>query len=187
MPALPLCSLLHPHRSKFCMLLDSFSISQVQSVTSKFHVSCSISSYCCSSRSYPPTPSSDSAQSVCNNTRPLRSIRCFRYKRQRLLFKSRPKLYRCLDLASYDWTNMRLTDTHNPIRGRIHILVIHVFLLFIGLPDHSKSVALPCSQLHAFFQILVNIPKITPDVLELLSDCFADDLFRCFLRFAKAR
>ena len=45
------------------------------------------------------------------------------------------KLYRCLYLSSHNWSDLRLSDTHNPVLYLVNLVIVHVLLLLIKFED----------------------------------------------------
>lgn len=45
------------------------------------------------------------------------------------------KLYRCLYLFSHNWSDLRLSDTHNPVLYLVNLVIVHVLLLLIKFED----------------------------------------------------
>lgn len=97
-------------------------------------------------------------------------------------FFVKTELYPCSEfhwcgcLSANNRTNLRLADTDNPVRNRVHFVLIHVLLLFADFVNHGKLFGLPGCQSALCVQKLVNVFSVPADILELLLDCLSDFL-----------
>lgn len=97
-----------------------------------------------------------------------------------LSFQLCPKFYQRCCFPSYDWVDIWLADTDDPVRYGMHMIVIPVFLLFIDLIYDSQPCFLFFCQPALFPKQCLQLLPVSPDVLQLFFDRCTD----LFLQYA---
>ena len=88
----------------------------------------------------------------------------------------RTKLHRLSCFSPYNGSDERLAHADDPVRHAVGVVIIHVLLLLIDGADRIQTFHLPCGQGFSKGQFAIYGIEVTPEISQLLSDCFAGHL-----------
>ena len=97
------------------------------------------------------------------------------------------ELCRFADLASHYRSNIWLTDTDDPIRNLVCIVLKHVLLLLVDFPDRFKIILVFAVQFVSALDETVNVFQIPVNVSKLLTNHCPDPVYGRFLGLCKCQ